>query len=142
MPLTADADLAALLAAARTIALVGASDNPARPSHEVMAALQRHGYRVLPVNPALVGREILGEPVWDSLAAPGVPIDIVDIFRRSDAVGPAVDAAIAVGARAVWMQLGVINPEAAARAEAAGLAVVMDRCPRIEIRRLGLRPLA
>lgn len=138
MPLTSDAEIAALLGAARTIAMVGASDNPARPSHEVMAALQHHGYRVLPVNPAITGQHVLGEYVWDNLAQLGMAIDIVDIFRRSDAVGPIVDAAIAIGARAIWMQLGVIDRGAAARAEAAGLQVVMDRCPLIEINRLGL----
>lgn len=138
MPLTSDAEIAALLGAARTIAMVGASDNPARPSHEVMAALQHHGYRVLPVNPAITGQHVLGEYVWDNLAQLGMAIDIVDIFRRSDAVGPIVDAAIAIGGRAIWMQLGVIDRGAAARAEAAGLQVVMDRCPLIEINRLGL----
>jgi len=138
MPLTSDAEIAALLGAARTIAMVGASDNPARPSHEVMAALQHQGYRVLPVNPAITGQHVLGEYVWDNLAQLGMAIDIVDIFRRSDAVGPIVDAAIAIGARAIWMQLGVIDRGAAARAEAAGLQVVMDRCPLIEINRLRL----
>jgi predicted CoA-binding protein len=142
MPITDDTAIAALLSNARTIALVGASDRPDRASHEVMAMLQRHGYRVLPVNPAITGQHILGEYVWDSLDQIGVPIDIVDIFRRSEAVGPIVDAAIAAGAKAVWMQLGVINPEAAAKAEAAGLQVVMDRCPKIEIRRLGLPKIA
>lgn len=142
MPLTTDADIRALLADACTIALVGASDRPDRPSHGVMAMLQDHGYRVLPVNPALAGQQLLGEYVLDDLAKIATPIDIVDIFRRAEAVGPIVDAAIAIGAKAVWMQLGVINPEAAARAEAAGLQVVMDRCPKIEIRRLKLPPLA
>ncbi len=141
MPLTSDAEIAALLGAARTIAIVGASDNPARPSHEVMAALRHHGYRVLPVNPAITGQHVLGEYVWEELTQIGMLIDIVDIFRRSDAVGPVVDAAIAVGARAVWMQLGVIDHAAAARAEAAGLQVVMDRCPKIEINRLQLPPV-
>jgi predicted CoA-binding protein len=141
MPLTSDADIRDLLQSARTFALVGASDRPDRASHEVMGVLQRHGYRVLPVNPAITGEHVLGEYVWDTLGQIGVPIDIVDIFRRSDAVGPVVDAAIAVGAKGIWMQLGVINHDAAARAEAAGLRVVMDRCPKIEIRRLGLAPV-
>lgn len=138
MPLTTDAEIRALLTGARTIALVGASDRPDRASHGVMAFLQGHGYRVLPVNPAITGQHVLGEYVWDQLDQLGMPIDIVDIFRRSDAVGPIVDDAIRVGAKAVWMQLGVVNHEAAAKAEAAGLQVVMDRCPKIEIRRLGL----
>ncbi len=142
MPITDDAAIATLLTTARTIALVGASDRPDRASHEVMAMLQAHGYRVVPVNPAITGEHILGEYVWDNLSQIGVPIDIVDVFRRSDAVGPVVDDAIAVGAKAVWMQLGVINAEAAAKAEAAGLQVVMDRCPKIEISRLGLPKIA
>jgi predicted CoA-binding protein len=142
MPLTTDSQIRDLLGAARTIALVGASDRPDRPSHGVMAALQAHGYRVLPVNPALTGEHILGEYVWNNLGDIGVPIDIVDVFRRSDAVGPVVDEAIAVGAGAVWMQLGVVDADAAARAEAAGLKVVMDRCPKIELGRLAIPPLA
>jgi predicted CoA-binding protein len=140
MPLTTDTEIRDLLSDARTIALVGASDNPARASHGVMAFLQDHGYRVIPVNPAITGQHILGEYVWESLDQIGVPIDIVDIFRRSDAAGAVVDDAIAVGAKAVWMQLGVIDTDAAARAEAAGLQVVMDQCPKIEIRRLGVPP--
>ena len=138
MPLTRDEDIAELLMSARTIAMVGASDRPARPSYGVMRFLQDHGYRVLPVNPQITGEHVLGEFVWDELAQIGIPIDIVDIFRRPEAAGEAVDQAILAGAKAVWMQLGVINDEAAARAEAAGLKVVMDRCLKIEIMRLGL----
>lgn len=138
MPLTEDAEIKALLEGARTIALVGASDRPDRPSYRVMAMLQEHGYRVIPVNPQITGEHLHGEFVFRELAQIGEPIDIVDIFRRPIAAGEAVDEAIAVGAKAVWMQLGVINDEAAARAEAAGLQVVMDRCPAIEIPRLGV----
>ncbi len=138
MPMTDDADIKALLEGARTIALVGASDRPDRPSYRVMAMLQEHGYRVIPVNPQITGEHLHGEFVFRELAQIGEPIDIVDIFRRPIAAGEAVDEAIAVGAKAVWMQLGVINDEAAARAEAAGLKVVMDRCPAIEIPRLGV----
>ena len=138
MPLTNDEDIRELLTSARTIAVVGASDRPNRPSHGVMRILQDHGYRVLPVNPQITGEHVHGEFVWRELAQIGLPIDIVDIFRRPEAAGDAVDQAIFVGAKAVWMQLGVINEEAAARAEAAGLKVVMDRCPAIEIRRLGI----
>jgi predicted CoA-binding protein len=138
MPMTDDADIKALLEGARTIALVGASDRPDRPSYRVMAMLQDHGYRVIPVNPQITGEHLHGEFVFRELAQIGEPIDIVDIFRRPIAAGEAVDEAIAVGAKAVWMQLGVINDEAAARAEAAGLKVVMDRCPAIEIPRLGV----
>ena len=138
MPITSDAEIAELLQGIRTIALVGASDRPDRPSYGVMKFLQDHGYRVIPVNPQITGEHVHGEYVWRELSQIGEPIDMVDIFRRPQAAGEAVDEAIAAGAKAVWMQLGVINEEAAARAEAAGLKVVMDRCPKIEIARLGL----
>lgn len=141
MPLTTDADIADLLQNARTIALVGISDRPDRASHEVMHFLQHQGYRVIPVNPQITGEHVLGEYVWASLDQIGEPIDIVDIFRRSEAAGEVVDDAIKVGAKAVWMQLGVIDEAAAARAEAAGLKVVMDHCPKREIGRLGLPPV-
>ena len=140
MPLTTDAEIKALLESSRTIAMVGASDRPDRPSYGVMAMLQRHGYRVIPVNPQITGEHVLGEFVFRDLHQLGDPIDIVDIFRRPEAAGEAVDEAIAIGAKAVWLQLGVINEAAAARAEAAGLQVVMDRCPAIEIPRLGVAP--
>jgi predicted CoA-binding protein len=142
MPLTRDEDIAELLTNARTIAVVGASDRPDRPSYGVMKFLQERGYRVLPVNPQITGEHVLGEFVWRELAQIGIPIDIVDIFRRSEAAGEAVDQAIFVGAKAVWMQIGVINEQAAARAEAAGLKVVMDRCPHIEIPRLRVPRIA
>jgi predicted CoA-binding protein len=138
MPLTNDEDIRALLSEARTIAVVGASDRPERASHGVMRALQDHGYRVLPVNPNITGERIHGEFVWRELSQIGEPIDIVDIFRRSDAAGEAVDQAILAGAKAVWLQLGVIDEDAARRAEAAGLKVVMDHCIKIELRRLGV----
>ena len=141
MPLTRDEDIKALLTNARTIAMVGASDRPDRPSYGVMAFLQRHGYRVIPVNPQITGEHIHGEFVFRDLSQIGDPIDIVDIFRRPEAAGEAVDEAIAAGAKAVWLQLGVINVQAAARAEAAGLQVVMDRCPAIDIPRLGVPPI-
>ena len=141
MPLTRDEDIAELLNGARTIAMVGASDRPDRPSHRVMKILQDHGYRVFPVNPEITGEHIHGEYVWRELSQIGEPIDIVDIFRRPEAAGEAVSQAIEVGAKAVWMQKGVINEPAAAQAEAAGLKVVMDRCPAIEIPRLGLKPI-
>lgn len=138
MPLESDAAIKALLEDVKTIALVGASANPARDSHGVMAFLLRQGYRVIPVNPGLAGQQLLGEEVVASLSDIRVPIDLVDIFRNSEAAGAVVDEAIAAGAKAVWMQLGVVNPKAAARAEAAGLRVVMNHCPKIEIPRLGL----
>jgi predicted CoA-binding protein len=141
MPLTNDQDIADLLSHTRTIAMIGASDRPDRPSYGVMKFLQQHGYRVLPVNPQITGEHVHGEYVWRELSQIGEPIDLVDIFRRPHAAGEAVDEAIAAGAKAVWMQIGVINEEAAARAEAAGLKVVMDRCPKIEIPRLGVAPV-
>ena len=138
MPLTTDADIAQLLRETRTIALIGASDRPDRPSHNVMRVLQDWGYRVLPVNPQITGEHVHGEYVWRELGQIGEPIDMVDIFRRPIAAGEAVDEAIAAGAKSVWLQIGVINEAAAARAEAAGLKVVMDRCPAIELPRLGI----
>ena len=138
MPLTRDEDIAQLLTETRNIAVVGLSDRPDRPSYGVAAALQRHGYRILPVNPQITGERVHGEYVWRDLSQLGVPIDIVDIFRRPMAAGEAVDEAIAVGAKAVWLQLGIDNDEAAARAEAAGLKVVQDKCIKIEVMRLGI----
>jgi predicted CoA-binding protein len=130
-------DVRALLTGTRTWAVVGCSPDPRRDSHRVAALLQREGFRVIPVNPH-GGEEILGERVYPSLAA--VPADagveVVDVFRRSDAAGAHVDEAIAAGATGVWLQLGVIDTAAAARARAAGLRVVMDRCPAIELPRL------
>ena len=142
MPLTNDDDIRRLLEESRTIAVVGASDRPERASYGVMRALQDHGYRVLPVNPNITGEHVHGEYVWRELGQIGVPIDIVDIFRRSDAAGEAVDQAILAGAKAVWLQLGVIDEAAARRAEAAGLKVVMDHCIKIELRRLDVAPIA
>lgn len=136
MPLTKDEEIRDLLTNARTIAVFGCSDRPDRPSYGVSAFLQRHGYRMLPVNPQITGEHVHGEFVWRDLGQIGVPIDIVDVFRRREAVGEAVDQAIAAGAKAVWMQLGIVNEEAAFRAEAAGLKVVMDRCIKIELMRL------
>ena len=138
MPLDRDEDIREMLANARTIAVVGASDRPNRPSYRVMKFLQDQGYRVIPVNPQITGEHVHGEYVWRELAQIGEQIDIVDIFRRSEFAGDAVDQAVAAGAKAVWMQLGVIDADAAARAEAAGLKVVMDRCPAIEIPRIGI----
>jgi predicted CoA-binding protein len=136
MPLTTDAEIHDLLSSTRTIAMIGASDRPDRPSWGVMRFLQEWGYRVIPVNPQITGEHIHGEYVWRELSQIGEPIDMVDIFRRPQAAGEAVDEAIAAGAKSVWLQMGVINHEAAARAEAAGLHVVMDRCPKIDLPRL------
>jgi predicted CoA-binding protein len=136
MPLTADADIRQLLEGARTVALVGASNRPERDSHDVMGVLLDWGYRVIPVNPNLAGKTIHGVRVVADIAGIEERIDIVDIFRRSEEVPAIVNDAIKAGARAIWMQLDVINAPAAAVAEAAGLQVVMDRCPKIDLRRL------
>jgi predicted CoA-binding protein len=127
-----------VLEATGVIAVVGASPRPHRPSHGVMRFLQGSGYRAIPVNPFAAGSDILGERCVGRLAEIAGTVDMVDIFRRSELAGAAVDEAIAIGARFVWMQLGVRDEAAAARAEARGIAVVMDRCPAIEIPRLGL----
>lgn len=142
MPLTSDAEIKSLLESVKTIAMIGASDKPNRDSNRVMLYLQQRGYRVIPVNPTIGGQQIHGEHVWADLSEVGVPIDMVDVFRNSEAAGAAVDEAIAAGAKAVWMQLGVVNEAAAAKAEAAGLKVVMDRCPKVEIPRLGVAKVA
>jgi uncharacterized protein len=138
MTLEADDELRALLTSVKRIAVVGASPKPERPSYGVMRFLLDHGFDVIPVNPGLAGGEILGQSVMASLAEIEGTVDLVDIFRNSEAAGESVDEAIAIRAKAVWMQLGVINADAAARAEAAGLKVIMNRCPKIEIGRLGL----
>jgi predicted CoA-binding protein len=135
-----DAYLRDILTSVRTIAIVGASPRRERPSHGVMAYLQRRGYRTIPVNPNAAGVTINGETVCRRLADIPEPIDMVDVFRRSDAAGEAAGEAIAIGAKVIWMQLGVRDDAAAARAEARGLKVVMNRCPAIEIPRLGLWP--
>jgi hypothetical protein len=138
MPLTSDDELTALLTETETIAMIGASDRPDRASNRVMKFLLGKGFRVFPVNPTIAGEQIHGETVVGDLSEIGEPVDMVDIFRNSEAAGEAVDQAIAAGAKSVWMQLGVVNDEAAARAEAAGLKVVMDKCPAQEMPRLGL----
>jgi uncharacterized protein len=138
-----DAELRAIFARTRTIAMVGISANEVRPSYYVARYLGLRGFRVIPVNPALAGERLLGETVCADLAS--IPAEIgeigmVDIFRRSDHAGAVVDAALehlsGRGLRTIWMQIGVIDEAAAARAEAAGLDVVMDRCPKIEHQRL------
>lgn len=138
--MTDDATIRRVLTETRTIALVGWSPKPDRPSHRVAAFLKAQGYRVIPVNPGQAGQIALGETVRGSLAEIGGAVDMVDIFRRSEEAGAVVDEALAVlpGLKAVWMQLGVVDAAAAARAEAAGVTAVMDRCPAIEIPRLGM----
>ena len=131
-----DTELREILTTVKTIAVVGWSPKPDRPSHGVAAYLKRRGYRVIPVNPGQAGQTALGEVVVATLAEAG-PVDMVDIFRRSEEAGGVVDEAIAAGVKVVWMQLGVVDEAAAHRARAAGLRVVMNRCPAIEIPRLG-----
>ncbi|MCY4231464.1 MAG: CoA-binding protein, partial [Alphaproteobacteria bacterium] len=131
-----DAYLKDVLESVRTVAMVGASPNWNRPSYFVMKYLQAKGFHVHPVNPAASGKTILGEPCHADLVGLPEPVDMVDIFRNSEAAGLLADQAIEIGAKVVWMQLTVRNDEAAQRAEAAGLAVVMNRCPKIEYARL------
>ncbi|WP_428246591.1 CoA-binding protein [Ferrovibrio sp.] len=127
-----------ILRSTQVIAMVGASANWNRPSYFAMKYLQAKGYRVIPVNPRELGKEILGEKVYGSLSEIPVTVDMVDCFRNSEAIPPIADEAIKIGAKVLWMQLGVRNDEAAAKAEAAGLKVVMNRCPKIEYGRLSL----
>jgi predicted CoA-binding protein len=127
-----------ILVKTKTIAVVGASDKADRASHGVMQFLQEKGFRCIPVSPRLAGKDLLGEKVYASLKDIPEPVDMVDLFVNSKLAGPITDDAIAIGASAVWMQLGVINETAAEKARAAGLQVVMDHCPAQEWGRLGL----
>lgn len=136
MPIYSDDLIRTLFENTKVIALVGASPKSHRASNEVMGFLLREGFDVYPVNPLKVGQEIHGRTVLACLADVPVPIDMVDVFRNASVAGETVDEAIAVGAKSVWMQLGVIDEAAANRGEAAGLTVIMDRCPAIEIPRL------
>jgi len=129
------ADIEHLLTQTRTWAVVGCSPDPGRDSHRIAALLQRRGFRVIPVNPMV--DEVLGERAYPSVEAIPEPVDVVDVFRRSDQAGAHVDEAVRISARGVWLQLGVVDEAAAARARDAGLRVVMDRCPAIELPRLG-----
>jgi predicted CoA-binding protein len=135
-----DTEIARILTETKTIALVGWSPKPDRPSHGVARFLAARGYRVIPVNPGQAGLPALGTTVRASLSEIDEPVDMVDIFRRSEEVLPVVEEALAAlpGLRTIWMQLGVANAEAEALAKAQGLAVVQNRCPAIEIPRLGL----
>jgi predicted CoA-binding protein len=129
-----DETIKVVLATPQTVAVVGCSPNPERDSHRIAKLLKARGHRVIPVNPG--HRAVLGETCYASLRDIPEKVDMVDIFRRSEHVAPIVDEAIEVGARIVWMQLGVIDERAATKAQSAGLTVVMDRCPAIEYRRL------
>ena len=131
-----DAHLKGVLESVRSIAMVGASPHWNRPSYFVMKYLQAKGFRVRPVNPVAAGQTILGETCFAELADLPEPVDMVDVFRNSEAAGPLADEAVEIGAKVVWMQLTVRNDAAADRAEAAGLTVVMNRCPKIEYARL------
>src|SRR5215467_7385894 len=132
-----DAQLRAILQRVKTIAMVGASSNWNRPSYFVMKYLQGKGYRVIPVNPGIAGQELLGEKVYASLRDIPQPVDMVDVFRPAREAPAIVEDAIAIGAKVVWMQLGIRNDAAAATAETAGIEVIMNRCPKIEFGRLG-----
>lgn len=139
-----DSDIARILSDTRVIAMVGASPRPDRASHRVGNFLASQGYKVIPVNPGQVGKELFGQKVVASLSEIDEPVDMVDIFRRSEAVEPVVEEALKAlkNLKYIWMQLGVINEKAAALAVAQGAEVVMDRCPKIEIPRLGIDPVA
>lgn len=133
-----DAEIKSVLETVKTIALVGASEKVSRPSYGVMAYLLAQGYEVIPVSPKLAGQELHGQRVYASLADIPRKIDMVDVFRQSEAAYEVAKEAIAIGAKVLWLQIGVINEQAAVLAKNAGLEVVMDRCPKIEIPRLGL----
>ncbi len=135
-PVESDAALKEILRRYRRYAVIIATPNPARPGYEVMRYLLAHGYEVFPVNPGRPGREILGQRVVARLADLPGPVDVVDVFRHPDAVPQIASEAVAIGAKVLWMQIGTVNMEATRIAEAAGLQVVADRCPKVEHERL------
>lgn len=138
MPSNQPDQMRAILERVRTIALVGASEKTNRPSHDVMEFMQAHGYRVIPVNPRLVGQRVLGETVYADIASLPEPVDMVELFLAPERTDAVIDQAIELKIPVIWLQIGVINHAGAARAEAAGLTVVMDRCPKQEIPRQGI----
>ncbi|GGE62455.1 CoA-binding protein [Streptosporangium jomthongense] len=131
-----------ILSTVRTIALVGASEKTHRPSHEVMEFMQKQGYRMIPVNPRLAGQKVLGETVYPDIASLPEPVDMVELFLAPERTDAVIDQAIELKVPVIWLQIGVINEAGAARAEAAGLTVVMDLCPKQEIPRLGIAPVS
>ncbi|MFP3976899.1 CoA-binding protein [Marinobacter sp. KMM 10035] len=138
MPSNQPDQMRAILERVRTIALVGASEKTHRPSHEVMAFMQQQGYRMIPVNPRLAGQKVLGETVYADIASLPEPVDMVELFLAPERTDAVIDQAIALKIPVIWLQIGVINEAGAARAEAAGLTFVMDKCPKQEIPRLGI----
>lgn len=142
MPSNSPEQMRTILESVRTIALVGASEKTNRPSHEVMAYMQAQGYRVIPVNPRLAGKTLLGETVYASLSELPEPVDMAELFIAPERTDTIIDDAINQKIPVVWMQIGVINDAGAARAEAAGATVVMDHCPKQEIPRLGIAPVS
>ncbi|MBQ0746726.1 MAG: CoA-binding protein [Marinobacter sp.] len=138
MPSNQPDQMRAILESVRTIALVGASEKTHRPSHEVMEFMQGHGYRVIPVNPRLAGQKVLGETVYADITSLPEPVDMVELFLAPERTDAVIDQAIELKVPVIWMQIGVINEVGAARAEAAGLTVVMDKCPKQEIPRQGI----
>jgi predicted CoA-binding protein len=142
MPSNSPEQMRAILESIRTIALVGASEKTNRPSHEVMAYLQSQGYRIIPVNPRLAGKTLLGETVYASLSDLPEPVDMAELFVASERTDAIIDEAIHQNIPIIWMQIGVINHTGAARAEKAGVRVVMDHCPKQEIPRLGIAPVS
>ncbi|SHK16559.1 hypothetical protein SAMN05216369_0754 [Marinobacter antarcticus] len=138
MPSNQPGQMRAILESVRTIALVGASGKTNRPSHEVMEFMQAHGYRIIPVNPRLAGQTVLGETVYADIASVPEPVDMVELFLAPERTDAIIDQAIELKVPVIWLQIGVINEAGAARAEAAGLTVVMDRCPKQEIPRQGI----
>lgn len=140
MPRNSTDRIKAILESVRTIALVGASEKTSRPSHEVMEYLQRQGYRVIPVNPRLAGQQVLGETVYADLTSLPEPVDMAELFLAPERTDAVIDQAIDLKIPVLWLQIGVINEAGASRAEAAGIEVVMDRCPKQEIPKLGIAP--
>jgi predicted CoA-binding protein len=138
MPTASDDEIRRILTTTRTIAVVGASPRPDRPSYGVFRFLLGKGFRCWPINPAAAGETLHGQKILAALDEIGEPIDMVDVFRRAPDVPPVAHAPIAIGAKTLWLQLGIVNEDAAAKARAAGLAVVQDACPVIEWSRLGL----